>query len=267
MPAQEANGKLFKKMLKPLAVSDVRLKMAVKSFSMTLSNFIPQIFDDPTGQLNVAIQSFIATPICRRLYGLICHHVFWNLVHPFAHKVMLACRKQFPMMMYAQASVQSSMGLGSKASIHRSRAEGMLSLTSPTFHYDEDNDEVTKETKEEIRTFDSSTSDGGSLDEHEHDGTNGARMARLVSRESYDEYDPDQDHNHDLALHEMNSVGLDSSAQYSNSMGQPSMASHSSLSCEEKELLYVQLEDCITQMHNVVSRCYSLWWMEPWNSR
>jgi hypothetical protein len=252
LPGQEASSKVFRKLLKPLAVSDVRLKMAVKSFSMNLSNFIPQIFDDPTGQLNVAIQKFIATPICRRLYGLLCHHVFWNIVHPFAHKVILVCRKEFPTMMYAQASAQSSaMSLESRASMNLSRRESMLSITSPNFHNVDEG-----VSNEEIKTFDSATSHGFSSDDNDNEHTI-QRRTPFSSSLSQDGNDPNHHSNHhpdtDLEMHELASV--DDYTQQSNtqcSVDLGSLASTASLSCEEKEMLYLQLEDCISQMHAVV---------------
>ena len=226
IPGQEACTKLFRKMIKPLAVSDVRLKMAVKSFSMALSNFVPQIFDDPTGQLNMTIQKFIAAPVCRRLYGLLCHHVFWNIVHPFAHKVILACRKQFPKLIFTMGRTNSAMAFGNEDSMTRSRRDSMLNLTSPTFHA---SDEVNRD---EIRTFESAFSS----DDYD-----------LTPTRTND----DSDHEADV-MQEL--VGGESFTLKSHPYPvEESICSTESLSCEEKEMLYVQLEDCVSQMYALVS--------------
>lgn len=227
VPAQEASSKLFKKLVKPLAVSDVRLKMAVKSFSMNVATFVPQIFEDPTGMLNLSIQKFISAPICRRLYGLLCHHIFWNIVHPFAHKVMQACRKQFPHMIFVN---QASMQNLNRATMTASRRNSMMSLTSNSFH-DEDANAINDD---DTKHFDSRavSSDNDDMDI-------GRRVPfSMTSMDENDVYD---------------ASSLDQS-QCTNEYSIPgSMTSNVSLSNEEKELLYVQLEDCISQMHAVVS--------------
>lgn len=241
IPGQEASSKLFKKMIKPLAVSDVRLKMAVKSFSMSLANFVPQIFDDTTGLLNVSIQKFISTPTCRRLYGLLCHHIYWNLVHPFAHKVMMACRKQFPQMLFAHQ--HSSLGYGNSsqaASVAASRRNSMLSIASTSFHTSDIDDEMPHE--EELKRFDS-RGVSSDCDEFDHFRIPFA----IMSTDEGDRMDA-------ISRPPQDAVSLGSVNGMTNAYSVPgSMTSNVSLSNEEKELLYVQLEDCISQMHAVVS--------------
>lgn len=253
LAGQEACGKLFRKLLKPLAVSDVRLKMAVKSFSMNLSNFIPQIFDDPTGQLNVAIQSFIVTPICRRLYGLLCHYVYWNIVHPFAHKVSVVCRKQFPVMMFALANRTSTMS-NSKGHVNNSRQRSMLSLTSSSFHHDDDE----AFSSEDIKTFRSRSSLDIESSEDESDEVSqlpfpAASRCQITFLQDEDSINS-SDQSIGGGMHGLGGGSVPGRTLHSNqrSTGTGSVASHASLSSEEKELLYLQLEDCISQMHAVV---------------
>jgi hypothetical protein len=149
-------------------------------------------------------------------------------------------------MMYLLANTQSSMDLGSKASVTRSRRDSMRSLTSPTFHHSLDE----QENKDEIRTFQSSASHAySSTDEHEDDDHLAARRTTFASSS----YSQDSHHDHDHDARDLLSV--DSSAQHSKNQysANQSIASSASLSSEEKELLYLQLEDCISQMHAVVS--------------
>jgi TRAP-type C4-dicarboxylate transport system substrate-binding protein len=60
----------------------------VHTFLSSLADYIPGVKMDKTFKVFSAIRTLLKTNSCVRLYGLLIHYVYWNILHPAARKAV-----------------------------------------------------------------------------------------------------------------------------------------------------------------------------------
>lgn len=246
LPLIEVRTSNFLQLIKPLAVSDGRLKMAIKSFCSSLSEYVPRIFDDTSGKMNVVIQKFLGCLLCRRLFGLLCHYVFWNIVHPFARRTLLAARTQHGQS-FMSSSANQQLDVSSSTFARR---KNMMAFTTASNDSMKKMAALTAGTGIEINP--KNLSKGGLILNRAVAMINANRAMNAFGMNGVGEHPPTTHH-----------VGFHSSAKndpppvdelQSTLSGGITLSSDASLTSEEKETLYCQLEECLNKLHAQVLR-------------
>lgn len=78
----------FKVLLKPPEFDNDDIMCAVQSFMKSLADYIPSIKYDKTFDTIKAIRKLVSHDDSVRLYGLLTHFCYWNIIYPVAKKVM-----------------------------------------------------------------------------------------------------------------------------------------------------------------------------------
>ena len=60
----------------------------MKVFVSSLGDYVPVIKTDKKGQLFKSVRRMLSTASCVRLYGLLTHFCYWNIIHPAARSAM-----------------------------------------------------------------------------------------------------------------------------------------------------------------------------------
>lgn len=214
----------FKVLLKPPEFDNDDVLCAVHSFMKGLADYIPSIRHDKSFQTIKATRKLLREPDCVRLYGLLVHFCYWNIIHPVVKKVIhdlrsskpqfhlfegiavtidAADRTKLPKALLDLVAVQKRMKMGKTFS----EIDSMFRLSA-------------KQTAGEQNE----------LDEH---------VAEFLNTNYGPHYDiPDLLSDAGMSM-EGHSVD--------------SLSSAVSLSLQEKENLYVQLETCLTTIYKKVS--------------
>ena len=273
IPFLEIKSSNFQQLIKPLAVSDSRLKMSIKSFCSSLSDFVPRIFDDSTGKMNVVIQKFLGCLLCRRLFGLLCHYAFWNIVHPFARHTLLNAKNQhldafrglnqqknenFDLTTSAFARRKSMMKFTAS---NQDTLKKIVNITSPTIEINPKNiikgGLILNRTVGMINANRALNGFGvNAIESNLLTGSPG-----IQARAPHVAFQPDNNNNNSPQRHPINininnnnnahTKEFETQASSTNSAG-VTLSSDASLTSEEKEILYCQLEECLNKLHTQV---------------
>jgi hypothetical protein len=142
IPRPELTSRAFKKLLRPLAITDDAILLPVGSFRDQVCDFVPGIAEDASGVLQLRFEKFLSSPQCVQLYGLLTHYTYWNVVHPVARRALVAIRElendypwrypsapSFPLMTQAAHIAHNTAGHPESATDLVSLASGFGSLT------------------------------------------------------------------------------------------------------------------------------------------
>jgi hypothetical protein len=246
LPLLEVRTLNFQQLVKPLAVSDGRLKMAIKSFCSSLSDYVPRIFDDTTGKMNVIIQKFLGCLLCRRLFGLLCHYVFWNIVHPFARRTLLAARNQHGQMLMSQSANQQLDVSNSTFA----RRKNMMAFTA-TANTESMKKMAALTANKGIEINPKNLSKGGLILNRAVAMINANRAMDGFGMNAVTETNQQRVGFNTPGKGHRTGVAVENELQ-SIVSGGVTLSSDASLTSEEKEILYCQLEECLNKLHTQV---------------
>lgn len=85
----------FKILLTPPQFDRDDLLCSVHTFMLSLVDYIPSVKRDETYALFRAIKALLNGAEVIRLYGLLVHYCYWNIIHPAARQAMIGVREQF----------------------------------------------------------------------------------------------------------------------------------------------------------------------------
>lgn len=82
MPSKDLKSKSFRRMLKPLSFTEEQIFTPLSQFCSSIVEYVPRVQDDKTGQRFESACSILSSPNCIRLFGLLSHFCYWNVVFP-----------------------------------------------------------------------------------------------------------------------------------------------------------------------------------------
>lgn len=91
--AKEVVKAPFKKMLTPLVFNDDQIGIPLGRFCASIMDYAPSIAADETGKAYEKILDILTNVDSLRLYGLLSHYCYWNIIHPFARRTLLKVEK------------------------------------------------------------------------------------------------------------------------------------------------------------------------------
>jgi hypothetical protein len=78
----ELIGEKFKLLLKPPKFDRDDLLFSIHTFMSSIVDYIPSVKLDKTYQIFKDIRNLLKSVECIRLYGLLVHYAYWNIIHP-----------------------------------------------------------------------------------------------------------------------------------------------------------------------------------------
>lgn len=87
--AKEVIKAPFKKMLAPLVFNDDQIGIPLGRFCASIMDYAPSVGTDETGKAYEKILDILTDVDSLRLYGLLSHYCYWNIIHPFARRTLL----------------------------------------------------------------------------------------------------------------------------------------------------------------------------------
>lgn len=78
----------FKLLLRPPQFDRDDLTCSVHTFMTSLAEYVPSVKFDPTFRIFKAIRKLLEMPDSLRLFGLVTHYCYWNIIHPMAKRAM-----------------------------------------------------------------------------------------------------------------------------------------------------------------------------------
>jgi hypothetical protein len=87
---EEVVSKSFVEMLSPLAYSETLVFTSLSMYCQSIIEFVPRLRTER--KYFNQICTLISSPICVRLFGLLAHFCYWNILHPFARNSIVRCR-------------------------------------------------------------------------------------------------------------------------------------------------------------------------------
>jgi len=215
----EFERSIFKQLLVPLDIPEEGIRSHVKNFNSALRDHMPKeaIREDELE----AIRGFLASPFCVRFFGLLAHFAYWNMIHPFARRG-LKFLKMYNKIHSTSNKVPSTNDLqhtGLNATDNTNSAN-----TVPVTDGTEDDDDFAAKSM------------------------NGFRLTKLASffeKKSLNSFD---DRKKSINMWETDNDlhSLQSTESYR------TLASEQSLTPGEKELIYLQLEECLQEMRKQI---------------
>lgn len=212
----EACGSKFLDLMRPLAVNNQRIDLALQTFMEVCDLFVPSVHNDKkAADLYFIIERFISHPECKKLYGLMCHYLYWNIIHPFARKILLNIKTNLSSSV-SNAEYQHLCELASNSQTEVSRLRYVM-------NYKEGG------RNEEVTSANDQSDDEGIVDYENIQNTNASKFER-------------HQHQQDADATTLNTL--------------PSaftLSSSTSLDGEERDLLYIQVENCFARLNKKVS--------------
>jgi hypothetical protein len=178
--------------MRPLAVNDPRIDLSIQSYMENVELFIPTLRHDSTyNEILYLIENIIKYSDCKRLYGLLCHYVYWNIIHPFARRTLLLLREKL-------------------------------------------NDDDTKKIITDSNII---------LEEMDDIESMSSRMKYIYEMKDFNDnnkYQSDNDDNSSTSMHHNNNSSV------------MTLSSITSINCEERDLLYLQVEKSFSRLQKKV---------------
>lgn len=84
----------FKLLLKPPQFDRDDLLYGVHTFLSSLAEYIPSVKLDTTYTVFKSVRHLLRSPDCVRLYGLLIHFAYWNVIHPAARSAIQRVKLQ-----------------------------------------------------------------------------------------------------------------------------------------------------------------------------
>lgn len=84
----EVIGEKFKVLLKPPKFDRDDILFSIHTFMSSIIDYIPSVKLDKTYQIFKDIRTLLKSPECIRLYGLLIHYCYWNIIHPAARNAI-----------------------------------------------------------------------------------------------------------------------------------------------------------------------------------
>lgn len=221
---------IFKQLLDPLDISEENILDQVKSFNLIIRDHLPK--EILREQELEPIRNFLASQVCVRFFGLLAHFSYWNILLPFARRGLRALKeynKSKAKSMMRKKSPSSndlegmhwsnrSIGSNSKEKVHFMS----IPLVENDTDYDEENEEIAAKSMNDFR----STKLASFIDRKTFDPSKSERMVVI---------DGDSDSQSLQSIDSFRTIGSDQS-----------------LTPSEKELIYLQLEECLQEMRKSI---------------
>lgn len=83
----------FKKMIIPLSFTEEQLTKPVSLFCASIVDFMPRIRLDKTGKVYDNLLRLLSLTSSLKLFSLMTHYVYWNIIHPFARNALISVGK------------------------------------------------------------------------------------------------------------------------------------------------------------------------------
>jgi hypothetical protein len=84
----------FKIMLKPPEFDNDDILCAIQIFMRSITDYIPSIKQDKTFTVSKSIRSMLDHPETVRFFGLMIHYCYWNIIHPLTRNIMNTIKQQ-----------------------------------------------------------------------------------------------------------------------------------------------------------------------------
>jgi hypothetical protein len=81
-------GEKFKLLLKPPKFDRDDILFSIHTFMSSIVDYIPSVKLDKTYQIFKDIRNLLKSTECTRLYGLLIHFCYWNIIHPAARNAI-----------------------------------------------------------------------------------------------------------------------------------------------------------------------------------
>ena len=80
--ADQKLAETFKSLLKPPGFSDEDISSAIQTFTSSLADYVPRVKYDKTFKLFTKLRRLLYSRNSMRLFGLLIHFCYWNVIHP-----------------------------------------------------------------------------------------------------------------------------------------------------------------------------------------
>eukprot|EP01038_Epipyxis_sp_PR26KG_P011265 gene11265-15114_t len=87
----------FKVLLTPPSFEKGDLMSGIMTFIASIVDFVPRVKDDKSGELFKSIRRFLPRPEVMRLFALLIHFCYWNIIHPVAKAAIVAIKDNLVM--------------------------------------------------------------------------------------------------------------------------------------------------------------------------
>lgn len=88
LTANDLQSKEFLNILEPPGFDEADVETSVSLFCASLSDYCPRMKQDLTGRLFASVKTLLCSTLSVRLYGLLCHFCYWNVLRPWVRNVL-----------------------------------------------------------------------------------------------------------------------------------------------------------------------------------
>lgn len=93
---EEITSPLFLKMMQPLSFSEEQILSPISKFTVRLTEYLPRLLKETNDKMYRSMMRVLTSNATIKLYGLMCHFCYWNIVHPCIRKVILLLKEIDP---------------------------------------------------------------------------------------------------------------------------------------------------------------------------
>lgn len=252
---QEARTKHFRNLLLPLGSLDDNILNAVRSFNHSLDGFLLQTDVINVGALYRTIKIMLMSTPCCKLFDAMCRFCYWNIIHPSARKVLVAAKQMDPCSFPDNIPTTAAAKLESIAYMFneknaKKRKEEEESKKAKEKEAGDDNEEGAN---------DSGAGTPAVVDDElkEDEGAGGVVAGAGAGEETEVPQVTDGQQGLEQSVSEVDlngdAAGLDPGAVNQSFIS--STATDTSLDIKEREIIFLQLEQCVHNIHRELDRC------------
>ncbi len=78
----------FKNMLNPPDFQASDMEGSIHLFCSSMGQYAPRVKEDKTGHLHDEVKKVLNCHLAKKLFGLLCHYTYWNILHPWVRDVL-----------------------------------------------------------------------------------------------------------------------------------------------------------------------------------
>ena len=86
----------FLQMMEPLKFTQEQILNPISKFTVRLTEYLPRLLREKTDRMYRSMMRVLTSNATIKLYGLMCHFCYWNIIHPCIRKTILLLKEVDP---------------------------------------------------------------------------------------------------------------------------------------------------------------------------
>lgn len=106
---EEIASSNFLQMMDPLKFTEQQILNPISKFTVRLTEFLPRLIKEKSDRMHRSMMRVLTSNATIKLYGLMCHFCYWNIIHPCVRKAILLLKEVDPTALDKRRDIEENL--------------------------------------------------------------------------------------------------------------------------------------------------------------